>query len=106
MKGIIRNKHLYIVVAVIAVLACLLGAMQIKSLPSENAISGVVYGSELDQWKDSGYTLATGAMEAVNKYGPFGALFGGISKAAAGISAAILFGLLNALIFQPKAKSN
>ncbi len=53
-----------------------------------------------------GYTLAMGAIEAVNKYGPFGALFGGITKAAAGISAAILFGLLNALIFQPKAKSN
>ncbi len=53
-----------------------------------------------------GYTLAMGAIEAVNKYGPFGALFGGITKAAAGISAAILFGLLNALIFTPKAKSN
>ena len=53
-----------------------------------------------------GYTLAMGAMEAVNEYGPFGALFGGITKSAAGISAAILFGLLNALIFQPKAKSN
>ena len=53
-----------------------------------------------------GYTLAIGAMEAVNEHGPFGALFGGITKAAAGISAAILFGLLNALIFQPKAKSN
>ena len=53
-----------------------------------------------------GYTLAMGAIEAVSKYGPFGALFGGITKAAAGISAAILFGLLNALIFTPKAKSN
>ena len=52
------------------------------------------------------YTLALGAIDAVNKYGPFGALFGGITKAAAGISAAILFGLLNALIFTPKAKSN
>ena len=36
----------------------------------------------------------------------FGALFGGVTKAAAGISAAVLFGLLNALIFTPKAKSN
>ena len=53
-----------------------------------------------------GYTLATGAIEAVEEHGPFGALFGGVTKAAAGISAAILFGLLNALIFQPKAKSN
>ena len=53
-----------------------------------------------------GYTLATGAIEAVEEHGAFGALFGGVTKAAAGISAAILFGLLNSLIFQPKAKSN
>lgn len=66
MKGIIRNKHLYIVVAIVAALACLVGVMQIKRMPSENAISGVIYGSELDQWKDSGYTLAVGAsMEVV-----------------------------------------
>ena len=52
-----------------------------------------------------GYSLATGAMEAVNKYGIFGALCGGMTKTAAGISAAILFGLLNALIFKPHAKS-
>ncbi len=51
-----------------------------------------------------GYTLATGAFEAVNKYGVLGALCGGVTKAAAGISAAILFGLLNALIFKPHAK--
>lgn len=51
-----------------------------------------------------GYTLAMGAIEGVQKYGILGALCGGVSKAAAGISAAILFGLLNALIFTPKAK--
>ena len=51
-----------------------------------------------------GYTLAMGAIEAVNESGFLGAFFGGVSKAAAGISAAILFGLLNALIFQPRAK--
>jgi stage V sporulation protein AE len=53
-----------------------------------------------------GYTLATGAIEAVNKYGLLGALCGGVTKAAAGISAAILFGLLNALLFTPHAKAN
>ena len=53
-----------------------------------------------------GYTLATGAMDAVNEYGLLGAFFGGVTKSAAGISAAVLFGLLNALIFTPKAKSN
>lgn len=52
-----------------------------------------------------GYTLATGAMEAVNEHGLLGAFFGGAAKSAAGISAAVLFGLLNALIFTPKAKT-
>lgn len=66
MKGIIRSKHIIAAVAIVAVLACLIGVMQISPMPSENAISGVVYESELDQWKDSGYELAVGAsMEAV-----------------------------------------
>ena len=51
-----------------------------------------------------GYSLAMGAIEAVNKYGLLGALAGGVTRAAAGIAAAIFFGLLNALIFKPKAK--
>ena len=51
-----------------------------------------------------GYSLAMGAIEAVNRYGLIGALAGGVTRAAAGISAAILFGLLNALIFKPHAK--
>ena len=61
MKGIIRNKHIFAVIAIIAALACLVGVMQIRRLPSENALSGVVYESGLDQWKDSGYALATGS---------------------------------------------
>ena len=51
-----------------------------------------------------GYSLAMGAIEAVNKYGLFGAFIGGITRNAAGIAAALLFGLLNALIFKPHAK--
>ena len=51
-----------------------------------------------------GYLLAMGAIEGVNKYGLIGALCGGVTKTAAGISAAVLFGLLNALIFKPHAK--
>ena len=51
-----------------------------------------------------GYNLAMGAIEGVNKYGLWGAFIGGITKNAAGIAAAILFGLLNALIFKPHAK--
>lgn len=51
-----------------------------------------------------GYSLAMGAIEGVNKYGILGALAGGVTRTAAGISAAVLFGLLNALIFKPHAK--
>ena len=51
-----------------------------------------------------GYSLAMGAIEAVNSYGIIGALSGGVTRAASGISAAVFFGLLNALIFKPKAK--
>jgi len=49
-----------------------------------------------------GYSLATGAMQGVNRIGLLGALGGGVQNTAAGISAAVLFGLLNALIFKPK----
>lgn len=51
-----------------------------------------------------GFNLAMGAIEGVNKYGLWGAFIGGITKNAAGIAAAILFGLLNALLFKPHAK--
>ena len=36
-----------------------------------------------------GYSLAMGAIEAVNKYGLIGALAGGVTRAAAGISYAV-----------------
>jgi len=52
-----------------------------------------------------GYSLAMGAIEGVNKYGVWGCLTGGITRTAAGIAAAILFGLINALIFKPRAKN-
>ena len=51
-----------------------------------------------------GYSLAMGAFEGVQKYGVLGAFTGGITRTAAGIAAAILFGVLNALIFKPHAK--
>ncbi len=52
-----------------------------------------------------GYSLAMGAIEAVNSYGILGALAGGVTRTAAGIAAAVFFGLLNALIFKPRTKS-
>lgn len=51
-----------------------------------------------------GYSLCMGAIEGVQKHGFWGAFVGGITRNAAGIAAALLFGLLNALIFKPHAK--
>ena len=51
-----------------------------------------------------GNALAKGAIEGAKEHGVLGALSGGLSATAAGISAAILFGWLAALIFRPKTK--
>ena len=52
-----------------------------------------------------GNTLAKGVKEAVQKDGLLGALTGGLKAAAGGITAAVFFGLLAALIFKPRDKS-
>ena len=52
-----------------------------------------------------GNLLAKGVHKAVAEQGLLGVLTGGITAAAAGISSAIFFGLLIALIFKPKEKS-
>ena len=51
-----------------------------------------------------GYSLATGAIQAVQTEGVLGAFTGGIVRTSAGIAAAVVFGFLNALIFKPQAK--
>lgn len=50
-----------------------------------------------------GYSLAKGAMDAVNVDGFMGALVGGVKNTAAGIAAAISFGYVVALLFSPKS---
>ncbi len=52
-----------------------------------------------------GHLLATGVKEAVAQKGILGALTGGLTAAAAGITAAMVFGLLVALLFKPGDKS-
>lgn len=51
-----------------------------------------------------GYALGKGAMEAAAEKGVLGAFTGGITATAGGVSAAIVFGALNAVIFRPKTK--
>ena len=52
-----------------------------------------------------GNSLAKGAIKGVDENGLIGAFTGGITGTAAGITAAIFFGYLMAIIFNPKTKS-
>lgn len=52
-----------------------------------------------------GYLIAEGVKKAVRADGLLGALTGGITASAGGITAALFFGLLSAILFRPKSKS-
>ena len=52
-----------------------------------------------------GNTLAKGVREAVREQGMLGALTGGLKATAGGITAAVFFGFLAALVCNPKDKS-
>lgn len=52
-----------------------------------------------------GFLLAKGVQKAVAEKGLLGALSGGVSATAAGITASIFFGYLIALVCKPKPKS-
>lgn len=81
-------------------------------------VAGVVLGAvglyePLAQWAQAGATvpltgfgnaLARGVREAVASRGLIGALTGGFTAAAAGIAAAVFFGIIVALIFKSKDK--
>lgn len=52
-----------------------------------------------------GYSLAKGVEQAVIDYGLIGALSGGLTATAVGITAAIFFGILGALVSKPGRNS-
>ena len=52
-----------------------------------------------------GYTMAEGIKEAVAEKGIMGVISGGVISAAAGISAAVIFGYIFSLIAKPSDKS-
>ena len=52
-----------------------------------------------------GNLLAKGVRKAVDQDGLLGVLTGGMKAAAGGVSAAVFFGFLAALLFEPKDKS-
>lgn len=52
-----------------------------------------------------GWLLSKGVAKAVAEHGVLGALTGGVTAAAGGITAAVFFGLVVALLCKPKSKS-
>lgn len=52
-----------------------------------------------------GYLLANVAIKGA-KHGLFGAFTGGLASASAGVTAAVVFGYFNALVFRAKSKKN
>lgn len=50
-----------------------------------------------------GHSLATGVIEDVDKYGFLGIFTGGLRAGAAGITVAVVFGYLMAILFDPKS---
>ena len=51
-----------------------------------------------------GYSLARGVAKAVAEKGLLGVITGGLTATAGGIAAAVVFGLLMAVLFRPKEK--
>ena len=77
-------------------------------------LSGLGVYQKLADWGGAGATvpltgfghlLAKGVKKAVAEQGVIGALTGGVTAAAGGITAAIFFGFLVALVCKPKPKS-
>ena len=116
----------YLIAFVVGGLLCVIGQILIdktKLTPARiltlYVVSGVVLGAvgiyePLAKWAGAGATvpltgfgnlLAKGVREAVATDGMLGAFTGGFQSGAAGICAAIFFGLLVALIFKSKEKN-
>ena len=51
-----------------------------------------------------GYSLAKGVAKAVGEQGLLGVITGGLTATAGGIAAAVVFGLLMAILCKPKEK--
>lgn len=49
-----------------------------------------------------GHTLAQGALKAVSTQGLLGAFMGGVEAGAAGVAAAVVFGYIMAVLFNPR----
>ena len=116
---------LYIKVFLVGGLLCLVGQVLIdytKLTPARIltiyvvagvALSAIGLYQPLADWAGAGasvpltgfgHTLAKGIRQAVAEKGLLGIFTGGFSAAAAGLCAAVFFGLIVSLVFKPKDK--
>ena len=104
----------YLKAFVVGGLICMLGQILIdktKLTPARILVCYVVLGVILGgagatvPLTGFGYNLSKGVREAVAEDGLLGALTGGLKAAAGGVTAAMVFGFLAALIFDPKDKA-
>jgi stage V sporulation protein AE len=51
-----------------------------------------------------GYALAKGAIKGVEEAGIIGAFTGGVTATAGGVTAAIVFGYMMSVLFNPRSK--
>ena len=107
-------------------LLCLIGQILVDKtrltparILTSYVVAGVILGGigiygPLAKWAGAGATvpltgfgnlLAKGVRKAVDEVGVLGALTGGLTAAAGGITAAIFFGLIVSLIFKPGDKN-
>ena len=115
----------YVKAFLIGAVLCMIGQVLIdktKLTPARiltlYVVAGVVLGAvgiyePFAKWAGAGATvpltgfgnlLAKGVHDAVAEKGVLGAFTGGLSSAAAGICAAVFFGLIVALVFRPGDK--
>ena len=115
----------YLKAFVVGGVFCIIGQILIdktKLTPArilvDYVVSGVILGGigvykPLVEWAGAGatvpltgfgYSLAKGVKEAVAEKGLLGAVTGGVTSTAAGITAAIVLGVVVAFIFKPKPK--
>jgi stage V sporulation protein AE len=115
----------YVMSFIVGGLICTIGQIIIDIFKKNNAyllvllvVTGVVLGffGVYDKLVEIGHSGATvpllgfgnslvkGAMEEAASKGFMGALGGGVMKTAPGVAAALLFGYITAVIFNPKGK--
>ena len=87
------------ILVIFVVTGCILGGLGLYAPFAEFAGAGATV-----PLPGFGYQLAKGVMGEVDKEGLMGAVTGGLKAAAAGLTAAILFSLFAALVFNPKEK--